>query len=155
MAQKSYRAFPYSLEKILIICSRHCVRFWGTKRSKITVLGFRKQHCIRQINQSFSYCVLNIRLEICTEYQQSIVLDMHRGFRIKIYTVISRRYGSCPFFFFLTVFYFTILYWFCHTSTWFRHRCTRVPNPEPPSHLPPYTISPYSQSSFGCFTLRT
>ena len=33
--------------------------------------------------------------------------------------------------------YFTILYWFCHTSTWIRHRCTRVPNPEPPSHLPP------------------
>ena len=27
--------------------------------------------------------------------------------------------------------YFTILYWFCHTSTWIRHRCTRVPNPEP------------------------
>ena len=37
------------------------------------MLGFRKQHCIRQINQSFSYCVLNIRLEICTEYQQSIL----------------------------------------------------------------------------------
>ena len=36
--------------------------------------------------------------------------------------------------------YFTILYWFCHTSTWIRHRCTRVPNPEPPSHLPPHTI---------------
>ena len=36
--------------------------------------------------------------------------------------------------------YFTILYWFCHTSTWIRHRCTRVPHPEPPSHLPPRTI---------------
>ena len=35
---------------------------------------------------------------------------------------------------------FTILYWFCHTSTWIRHRCIRVPNPEPPSHLPPHTI---------------
>ena len=23
--------------------------------------------------------------------------------------------------------YFTILYWFCHTSTWIRHGCTRVP----------------------------
>ena len=38
------------------------------------------------------------------------------------------------------VLYFTILYWFCHTSTWIRHGCTRVPNPEPPSHLPPHTI---------------
>ena len=37
--------------------------------------------------------------------------------------------------------YFTILYWFCHTSTWIHHGCTRVPHPEPSSHLPPYTIS--------------
>ena len=37
-------------------------------------------------------------------------------------------------------FYFTILYWFCHTSTCICHGCTRVPHPEPPSHLPPHTI---------------
>ena len=36
--------------------------------------------------------------------------------------------------------YFTILYWFCHTSTWIRHRYTRVPHPEPPSLHPPHTI---------------
>ena len=36
--------------------------------------------------------------------------------------------------------YFTILYWFCHTSTWIHHGCTRVPNPEPPSHLPSHII---------------
>ena len=36
--------------------------------------------------------------------------------------------------------YFTILYWFCHTSTWIRHGCSRVPHPEPSSHLPPHTI---------------
>ena len=36
--------------------------------------------------------------------------------------------------------YFTILYWFCHTSTWISHGCTRVPHPEPLSHLPPHTI---------------
>ena len=36
----------------------------------------------------------------------------------------------------------TILYWFCHTSTWIRHGCTCVPNPEPP--LPP--PSPYHPS---------
>ena len=41
------------------------------------------------------------------------------------------------FFFF---FHFTILYWFCHISTWIRHRYTRVPHPEPSSHLPPRTI---------------
>ena len=38
--------------------------------------------------------------------------------------------------------YFTILYWFCHTSTWIHHRCTRAPHPEPPSHLPPCNIPP-------------
>ena len=37
------------------------------------------------------------------------------------------------------LFYFTILYWFCHTSTWIRHGYTWVPNPD--SHLPPHTIS--------------
>ena len=37
-------------------------------------------------------------------------------------------------------FYFTILYWFCHTSTCICHGCTHVPHPEPPSHLPPLTI---------------
>ena len=32
------------------------------------------------------------------------------------------------------------MYWFCHTSTWICHGCTRVPNSEPPSHLCPHTI---------------
>ena len=41
---------------------------------------------------------------------------------------------------FIYLFYFTILYWFCHTLTWIRHGCTCVPHPEPPSHLPPHTI---------------
>ena len=36
--------------------------------------------------------------------------------------------------------YFTILYWFCHTSTWIRHRYTGVSHPEPRSLLPPHTI---------------
>ena len=42
--------------------------------------------------------------------------------------------------------YFTILYWFCHTSAWICHGCTRVPHPEPPSRLPPHTI-PLDHSS--------
>ena len=36
--------------------------------------------------------------------------------------------------------YFTILYWFCHTLPWIRHRCTCVPHPEPSSYLPPHTL---------------
>ena len=42
--------------------------------------------------------------------------------------------------FYYYYFYFAILYWFCHTSTCIHHRCTRVPNPEPPSQLSPHTI---------------
>ena len=41
---------------------------------------------------------------------------------------------------YLFIYYFTILYWFCHTLTWICHGCIRVPNPEPPSHLLPHTI---------------
>ena len=43
-------------------------------------------------------------------------------------------------YFFLIFFNFTILYWFCHISTWIHHRYTRVPHPEPSSLLPPHTI---------------
>ena len=32
-------------------------------------------------------------------------------------------------FYFILFFNFTILYWFCHISTWIRHRYTRVPHP--------------------------
>ena len=40
----------------------------------------------------------------------------------------------------LEVNYFTMLYWFCHTSTWIRHRYTRVPHPQSPSLHPLRTI---------------
>ena len=43
-------------------------------------------------------------------------------------------------FFIFYIFYFTILYWFCHTSTWICHGWTTVPNPELPSNFPPHTI---------------
>ena len=41
---------------------------------------------------------------------------------------------------FIYLFYFTIVYWFCHTLTWICHVCTCVPHPEPPSHLRPHPI---------------
>ena len=43
-------------------------------------------------------------------------------------------------YFFYFIFNFTILYWFCHISTWICHRYTCVPHPEPSSFLPPHTI---------------
>ena len=68
----------------------------------------------------------------------------------RIYTIYSYNMllleWACVFFvFFLilifTLFYFTILYWFCHTLTWIHHGCTCDPKHEPPSHLPPHNIS--------------
>ena len=49
--------------------------------------------------------------------------------------------------YFFYFFYFTILYSFCHTSTWIRHRRMCVPHPESPSHLPPHTIPPSHPSA--------
>ena len=43
------------------------------------------------------------------------------------------------------LFYFAILYWFCHTLTWIRHEYTCVPYPEP--RLPPPSPSHPSESS--------
>ena len=60
-------------------------------------------------------------------------------------TSLSLSFSPFSFFFFkifvFTLFCFTILYWFCYTLTWIRQRCTWVPNPEPPSHFLPHTIS--------------
>ena len=41
------------------------------------------------------------------------------------------------FIYLINLFYFTILYRFCHTLTWICHGCTCVPHPEPLSHFPP------------------
>ena len=64
-----------------------------------------------------------------------IVWDLNTIFILFIYFFTT---FSILFYFYF--FYFTILYWFCHTSTWIHHGCTRVPHPEPPSHLLPHTI---------------
>ena len=49
------------------------------------------------------------------------------------------NYPGCSFFI-VNDYLFILKYWFCHTSTWIHHRCTRFPYPEPSSHLPPRTI---------------
>ena len=63
----------------------------------------------------------------------TVVCTLHVSFHLFIY------------FCFIYLFYFTILYWFCHALTWICHGCTCVPHPEPP--LPPPSPSHPSGSS--------
>ena len=55
--------------------------------------------------------------------------------------------------------YFTILYWFFHTSTCIRHGCTRVPNPEPhPTTsllIPSLWVIPVHQPQASCILHQT
>ena len=57
-------------------------------------------------------------------------------FLLVAYTVLS----PLTFFKLINLFYFTKLYWYCHTLTQICHGCTCVPHPETPSHLSPHPI---------------
>ena len=81
-------------------------------------------------------------------FSKSFIVSGH-AFRSLIHFELIFVYGirKCSSFilffliFIFTLFYFAILYWFCHTLTWIHHRCTCIPKHEPPSHLPPHNIS--------------
>ena len=73
----------------------------------------------------------------CTTNLQSLLIKkqgVYSGKNPKLFFVLF-----CLIFIF-TLFYFTILYWFCHTLTWIHHGCTCDPKHEPSSHLPPHNI---------------
>ena len=89
---------------------------------------------------------------VCTSYAQDSVLRtwFNAGllpalnFYLFIYLVFPR--SLLDLFFFILLFNFTILYWFCHTSTWIHHRYTRVPHPEPSSlPIPSLWVVPVHQ----------
>ena len=57
---------------------------------------------------------------------------------------------------FYCFFNFTILYWFCHISTWIRHRYTHIPHPEPSSLLvPSLWVVPVHQPQASSIIPRT
>ena len=69
----------------------------------------------------------------------SVILQARKKYVDMIYTS-HWKVTQLNLFIFLIFFNFTILYWFCYTSTSIHHGCTRVPHPEPSSLLPPHTI---------------
>ena len=68
----------------------------------------------------------------------ALTIQTYSNMVISLANIFFRSVGCL--FFFLFYFNFTIMYWFCHISTWIHHRYTRVPHPEPSSLLPPHTI---------------
>ena len=56
----------------------------------------------------------------------------------------------------LFFFNFTILYWFCHISTWIHHRYIRVPHPEPSSlPVPSLWVVPVHQPQASSIVHQT
>ena len=95
-----------------------------------------------------SVCKLSLLTSVIMIYQcytEHYTLNISRQTYCLCYfkKILSAEYSVGSFFliFIFTLFYFIILYWFCHTLTWIHHGCTWVPNPEPPSHLSPHIIS--------------
>ena len=94
---------------------------------------------IYKFHSDFFYSIIRVISRIFFKYRTKYTIPWNNS---------QNNISKCKFHFFIffkkfifTLFYFTILYWFCHTLTWIRHGCTWVPKHEPPSHLPPHIIS--------------
>ena len=95
------------------------------------------------------FCKHNLNYFISTHYSHLDILVSFGFSKHKVFTssrplhdwhlVIIMIVLFFNFFNFILFFNFTILYQFCHTSTWIHHRYTRVPHPESSSFLPPHT----------------
>ena len=111
---------------------------WATSLSNETywLHGFIEDCIFKETIQPFFFLSLRIKLwlQLFQKFQ----------FCVKKYSFIKKDKISLSFFLILifTLFYFTILYWFCHTLTWIHHGCTCVPHSEtPPTSLPIPSLS--------------
>ena len=99
--------------------------------------------CFYSYFASFSFRLFAFLMLSCINCLCILGITPYQSYHLQVNMLSFRQWlpSLCKTFFFFFLLYFTILYWFCHTSTWILHRCTWVPNPEPPSHVPPHTIS--------------
>ena len=91
-----------------------------------------------------SECLPLCKITLFIHFQDHFFVCVWTAVFIKFLWIWLNDMNSLHFIFLillLLLFYFTILYWFCHTSTCIRHGCTHVPHPEPPTHLPPHTVA--------------
>ena len=89
------------------------------------------------INTLYINHVRKLHIELCIGTYYYNVDKILKSWVYTDFFVLFLKFISCIYYYY---FYFTILYWFCPTSTWICHGYTCVPHPEPPSHLPPCTI---------------
>ena len=131
------------------------IYYWKTQKEKVAssllfpALGEKKKENIKILislhtinflwpkSNIFILTVITFHSEIVNNFVDCCSVSEHSLYTCLLYRDILFYF----LFFYFTLFYFTILYSFCHTSTWMHHGCIRVPNPEPPSHLPPSAIS--------------
>ena len=88
------------------------------------VWGWNRARLLRKLLKLWNIC-MTLSNAMCYDCLQTLYILFFNFFLIFIFTL----------------FYFTILYWFCHTLTWIHHGCTWVSKHEPPSHLPSHIIS--------------
>ena len=95
------------------------------------------------------YFVTLLTVFFSCPYILVILIGLSNVLDYAIYITVNFR----GFLIFILFFNFTILYWFCHTSAWIRHRYTCVPHPEPSSLLPPHTI-PLGRPSSSALSIQ-
>ena len=106
---------------------------------KLETVGNPTEYLVRTCISALGYSIIYfIPTYSCSLTQEKHVVSPQSRSRRNRHTP-SSAYNHLVVTLFI-FFYFTILHWFCHTSTCIHHRCTRAPHPEPHSHLPPHTI---------------
>ena len=88
------------------------------------------QSYVHSLSPSESLCFVN--MFICIILFLILHIRCHKTFLLLCLMFFS--------FLLINLFYFTRLYWFCHTLTIICHECTCIPHPESPPHPPPHPI---------------
>ena len=106
---------------------------------------YRHTQSEASIAGSYNYSNCNFLRNLNTIFNSSCTILLPTNKAQVFLHIPANTFVFCLFFYFILFFNFTILYWFCHISTWIHHRYSHVPHPEPSlSSLPvPSLLSRY------------